>query len=494
MQRALAKDNLAAPIIGVDNHAGHKSGYHRQMTAEFEEALNNAPTGSTCMISGHYRYRDIRECLKRSDRKVHLVTSLRDPVKRFISDYLYCTSDRHTDQKGFLERFPDFETYLNTPLQYNKQLQYLQPYEGASFLETIEAIKRDFYGVMLVERFDDDSEQLLRRLGLSVPQVERVNTAKKPTVAAELFNKYGDQIREKSAEEIALYEAFADPSMADYFSQFDQERPAVFSPEKRKSLEQEIESLGPWHHRIDMGDGLFTAPDVVWNETREKVSVVIPSQKFRQGLKGLFPYGLDGRSFLDCGCNAGGYCFAAKDAGAARTFGFDVREHWIDQARFVAQNRSGNSEGMRFEVADLLNLKAMPEDFDVTWFSGLFYHLPDPVAGLKIAADKTRDILFITTATRPLASGADEGTSLTMKFESTEALMSGVHRLSWLPDGPKSMKKILNWLGFPETRVLFWYKRTSDQKRHGLGRMAIVAAREKGRLRGYKEGDIVDVV
>ena len=52
----------------------------------------------------------------------------------------------------------------------------------------------------------------------------------------------------------------------------------------------------------------------------------------------------------------------------------------------------GPGEDIRFEVCDLY---ALPEldlpSFDITLFNGIFYHLPEPVTGLKIAADLTKE-------------------------------------------------------------------------------------------------------
>jgi len=63
----------------------------------------------------------------------------------------------------------------------------------------------------------------------------------------------------------------------------------------------------------------------------------------------IYPKGLAGKSFLDAGCNAGGYCFVAKDLGAKETLGFDPRDHWIKQAEFCKRHRS-NTEGMTFRT------------------------------------------------------------------------------------------------------------------------------------------------
>ena len=73
-------------------------------------------------------------------------------------------------------------------------------------------------------------------------------------------------------------------------------------------------------------------------------------------LGAIFPRGLEGRTVMDCACNCGAYLFWSKEPGAGECFGFDAREHWIAQARFLAEHRTQPSDGMRFEVCDLYDL------------------------------------------------------------------------------------------------------------------------------------------
>ncbi len=166
--------------------------------------------------------------------------------------------------------------------------------------------------------------------------------------------------------------------------------------------------------------------------------------EFQALLRSLYPT-LEGRSFLDCACNCGGYLFWAKELGAARSFGFDVREHWIRQARFLAEHRAEEVEAVVCDLYDVPGLGLAP--FDVVQFKGLFYHLPDPVTGLRIAADLTRELLILNTATL-----AGEEGSLVLADEGTE-LMSGVYELCWYPTGPAVLDRILRWMGFVETTV-----------------------------------------
>ncbi len=132
---------------------------------------------------------------------------------------------------------------------------------------------------------------------------------------------------------------------------------------------------------------------------------------------------------------------------------------------------------MTFEVLGLYDL---PErgvgPFDITGFNGLFYHLPDPVTGLKIAADLTRELIVVNTSTK---TGLSED-SMALDSESAEHPLSGMHGLAWLPAGPQVLDRILRWLGFVETKVLWWTEELVPGG--GRGRLEIVGSKVHGLL------------
>lgn len=245
-------------------------------------------------------------------------------------------------------------------------------------------------------------------------------------------------------------------------------------------LKEEIIRLGPWHHDVqvtpEVSTGAFLeAPKGTYSYNP---SFIDPKDHLANILGKIYPDGLEGRTFLDSACNGGGYCFAAKDLGASESFGFDARKHWIDQARFLTENRSWSTDGMRFEELDLYDLPTLGlEPFDVTLFKGIFYHLPDPITGLKVAADLTREVLILNTAT---LNDVPDG-MLSLYPEGTERLMSGVHGLAWFPTGPDVLAQILKWMGFAETRLVFWVDQKTNQPRQ-RGRLEIIASRREGML------------
>ena len=235
-------------------------------------------------------------------------------------------------------------------------------------------------------------------------------------------------------------------------------------------LRAEILRLGPWHYDLEIAPGIHTGAPVPPGTYAPELGTptIIQLHYVTQLLAAVYPGGLAGRSMLDCACNAGGLLFKAAQIGAGRSFGFDVREHWIEQARFLARHLP--SENIQFAVRDLMSLPELGlEPFDITFFSGILYHLPDPIAGLQIAADHTRELLIVNTDVIP--AGVD---GLVLNRESQTEVMSGVHGLAWVPTSERVVREMLAWCGFPHARLLF--DMAMPYKRR---RMAVMGARDE---------------
>ncbi|WP_372370689.1 class I SAM-dependent methyltransferase [Candidatus Uabimicrobium sp. HlEnr_7] len=276
---------------------------------------------------------------------------------------------------------------------------------------------------------------------------------------------------------------------------------------KRKNKEtliREINEIGPWHMAISLNNEVNTG----MAETKDSGRFLSPSlslnreKTFKKMVNNIYPNGLGGKTFLDHACNSGGLCFWAKDLGAKYCYGYDVREHWIRQAKYVLKHREMDSSNIKFKVMDLYDLpKNLPKkkQFDISWFSGIFYHLPDPVRGLKIAADKTKELLVVSTATKNDLDPEPEEGVLFRSWEGKDYLMTGVYNLNWFPSGPNCLKGILKWLGFPHARIIKWKKqvinkRRPDDKSHRIGRLLIVASRNYKTLRNIKDAVPIESV
>ncbi len=239
------------------------------------------------------------------------------------------------------------------------------------------------------------------------------------------------------------------------------------------SLHGEGVRLRPWHLNVPIGPGLSTRDFLEEEAARTPGSFYDPTGGFNWLLGRVYPNGLGGRSVLDCACNNGAYLFLAKEMGAGECVGFDVREHWIEQARFLLRNRSRPSDGIRFEVCDLYDLPALGlERFDIVLFRGILYHLPDPIQGLRLAADLTGELMIVSTAIRSdLPDGA-----LVVGEESRTRPLSGVHGLQWYPTGPGVVAEMLEWAGMDAIRYGPWFR--AEGATPGLDNAGIYAAHD----------------
>lgn len=243
-------------------------------------------------------------------------------------------------------------------------------------------------------------------------------------------------------------------------------------------LETALRSLGPWHFDVDLGNSRRTVEGNSSDGPR-RVSVIDPHELEPLLLK-IYPGGLDGRSFLDVACNGGGYSVVAQRLGASRTFGFDSREHWVSQARFIAAHLG--LETARFEQKALHEVD-LSEGYDVALFKGILYHLPDPVHALQQVCDITREIVIVDTET----DGDRGDLCFQLNAEGTTSLMTGMHGLAWWPSGPDLLAVILTQLGFPEVREIFWRAKNPQRVKGRMqpGRCRIIAARTPEVLARY---------
>jgi len=259
------------------------------------------------------------------------------------------------------------------------------------------------------------------------------------------------------------------------------------SPETAR-LREEIAELAPWHIEVEVAPGLSTRTSLDAPAPTEgpkdvgRVAFVDARDWWHRLVRTIYPEGLQGRSMLDCACNCGAYLFWSRELGAGDCFGFDARKHWIDQARFLARARRDGE--IRFEERDLYGLPELGlAPFDLVLFKGILYHLPEPVAGLKIAADLAGEVLIVDTAFR--SDLPDYG--LAIGRESPIPVMSGIHGLNWFPTGPRVIARMLGWMGFPIVRLI--HRRSHSPDNPSIGRVGLIAARTGGLIENFEPLD-----
>ncbi|MGE0526855.1 MAG: TIGR04290 family methyltransferase [Bdellovibrionales bacterium] len=154
------------------------------------------------------------------------------------------------------------------------------------------------------------------------------------------------------------------------------------------NLEQAVHQLGPWFHNLHLPDGVQTAPNHFLGD--------FPLRKWEK-LEPHLPADIHGWSVLDIGCNAGFYSFEFAKRGA-RVLGIDSDPHYLNQARWVAENVYIEN-APEFRQMDVHSLARLYQEFDLVLFMGVFYHLRYPLLALDTVAAKTRRLMIFQSLT-----------------------------------------------------------------------------------------------
>jgi tRNA (mo5U34)-methyltransferase len=147
-------------------------------------------------------------------------------------------------------------------------------------------------------------------------------------------------------------------------------------------IHEKIARLGPWFHNLRI-KGIETAPDHFLGD--------YPQFKW-EGFSRVLPEDLQGASVLDVGCNAGFYALEMKRRNAGRVLGIDSDPHFLNQARFAAEQSGLDIELRQMSVYEVGKLG---ERFDLVIFMGVFYHLRHPLLALDLLHEHVVDDLML---------------------------------------------------------------------------------------------------
>jgi 2-polyprenyl-3-methyl-5-hydroxy-6-metoxy-1,4-benzoquinol methylase len=239
------------------------------------------------------------------------------------------------------------------------------------------------------------------------------------------------------------------------------------------NVAEQAKALGPWHFNIEVLPGLWTADCNEEGETdpdKRGVAVIDPLE-----IKPLFaryyPNGLHGKDLLDVACNAGGYCFLAHELGARSVKGIEIRDHWLEQARFVKSLKYPRVGTISFSRRDVgVFLEKTRKHYDVVLFRGMLYHLPDPIHALMGYCDLARETIVVDSA----CSYEVPEHGFASMIESPTHVISGVNGLAWMPGGPRAVQQILRYKGFKRVDIQLW---CAVPELAGQGRMRVVGSR-----------------
>jgi tRNA (mo5U34)-methyltransferase len=145
---------------------------------------------------------------------------------------------------------------------------------------------------------------------------------------------------------------------------------------------------GYWYQRIDIGNGIYTMEvgpafhEMVW----EKFSKV-------------FPKNMKGVTVLDIGTNAGYFPIEFKKRGAGKVVGMEFVEEFIKQAEEI--KRIYDLKDVEYLKLDAHEVDKVKGFFDVVVFTGILYHLKNPLQVIEDVGKKCKDVILIETEAIP---------------------------------------------------------------------------------------------
>lgn len=155
-------------------------------------------------------------------------------------------------------------------------------------------------------------------------------------------------------------------------------------PPDRESLISLVNSFPYWYQRIYLGRGVYTLPTLqlhnyVWQAT-----------------EALLADGFKGANVLDVGTNAGYFCIQAKLRGAGQVIGVDFDERYLKQAEACRAIWKFDIDYRQVDI-DRLQLHTLGQRFDVVIFTGILYHLKNPLGVLEQVASLCNDAIVVET-------------------------------------------------------------------------------------------------
>ena len=160
----------------------------------------------------------------------------------------------------------------------------------------------------------------------------------------------------------------------------------------KQEILDRIETLKPWFHNIDLGNGIRTQRDAVHDGHTSY------PRPLWERVRSMLPAHVEGMRVLDVGCNAGFFSVEMKRLGASYVLGIEAFPPYLEQAKLVREALNLDIDLQGLSVYDVRENLGM---FDIVLFLGVIYHLKHPLLALERLARVTSGVLVCESAIVP---------------------------------------------------------------------------------------------
>lgn len=153
------------------------------------------------MVSGHIRWRHI-DILKQRGIDYELISFVRDPVSRLVSDYNYNCLASTPGSESFQKKFPDFRIYAEAKSRVNGHSKFMVPQSIDGGRTMARFLQEEYKAIGVMEFFQKSLVHIHESLDLAPDVLE---SQKNPTPKDRMkVNELGDSIAEFLIQENAV--------------------------------------------------------------------------------------------------------------------------------------------------------------------------------------------------------------------------------------------------------------------------------------------------
>jgi hypothetical protein len=128
--------------------------------------------------SGHLKMAEILDIKAAVNRQVNIITMLRNPAERVISEFRYQRTPAHPQYAQFRETFPSLKAFVHDRRSQNKMFRHLS-LANESVEQTIERMQVEFSFVGMVEMYALSAQLCSKAVGVAIEAGRRIRITEK---------------------------------------------------------------------------------------------------------------------------------------------------------------------------------------------------------------------------------------------------------------------------------------------------------------------------
>jgi hypothetical protein len=203
----LAKNRTPSHNIWID-YSDNSANYHANMLQAVNKFLKADAIKPIRFATGHLEMSHV-EIIRSARSNVKLITIMRNPVDRVISDYRYQLTDAHPQHKAFAARFKSVIDYVEYEGSRNRMFKRLTPRRPISNQELIDYLEAQFTFVGIQEMYTKSLAILSRLVGFPLDaQHHERKTVDIETNKIEVTEDLKDRIANANKRDMVLYRHF----------------------------------------------------------------------------------------------------------------------------------------------------------------------------------------------------------------------------------------------------------------------------------------------